>query len=83
MSVSEVGNVGTTQQRADDLLVILQSWRQSGDMPECPTCKSSVLKIKDQSVRPYTEWYRFTCSECGLNETLAVPQASPGRSGIN
>ncbi len=73
----------TPQEKADELAKALQKWRADGAFPCCPVCGAAGLEIKDLSVRPHTEWYRFTCTDCGLNETLAVPQAAPGQSGIN
>lgn len=70
------------QKKADLLANVLQMSRADGAVPCCPECGAQGLEIKDLSARPHTEWYRFTCSDCGLNETLAVPQAVSGQSGI-
>lgn len=71
------------QKRAELLAAVLQSWRAEGVVPCCPECGATGFEIKDLSARPHTEWYRFTCPDCGLNETLALPQAASGQNGIN
>ncbi len=75
--------VVTSQQKAQELLQVLQQWREDGAAQACPKCGAAGLVIKDLSARPHVEWYRFSCAGCGLNETVAVPQTSFGQSGIN
>jgi len=75
--------VETPQNKAQDLVLVLQRWRQTGAEQACPKCAAVGLEIKDLSARPHTEWYRFSCADCGLNETVALPQTSFGHSGIN
>ncbi|MGB4866645.1 MAG: hypothetical protein WBP38_12205 [Hyphomicrobium sp.] len=54
------------------------AWRMSPDEPvACPLCDAYGLKIVDQSVRPYSEWYALSCPACGLEHTLHIPLAPP------
>lgn len=73
----------TSQDKAEQLLVVLQQWRRDASVVACPVCGSKKLTINDLSARPHTEWYRFLCKACGLNETVALPQASAGPPGAN
>ena len=71
------------QHTASTLLPLLRAWRKDKAQQRCPECGATRLQVKDLSARPHTEWYRFTCSDCGLNETIALPQASSGPKGIS
>ena len=62
----------------------IQDWRNdSAQALFCPRCGGKGLEIKDQSVRPYREWYQLVCFSCSLNETVSIPLSSSGSNGIN
>jgi len=57
-------------------LASISAWRVAPDQPAaCPVCGAHVLKIVDQSARPYTEWYALGCSACDLDHTVHIPLA--------
>ncbi len=47
----------------------------------CPKCEAPNVSITDNSVRPYAEWFIFSCASCGLEVAVHLPQApTPGGS---
>lgn len=45
-------------------------------LPNCPLCEAPGMTVVDQSARPYSEWYRVTCSHCGLEDTIHIASAT-------
>jgi hypothetical protein len=56
-------------------IAVIRVW-ESGDMGDlpCPICDTCGLEIVDKSARPHMLWYALTCSECGLDEAVAIPE---------
>ena len=53
-------------------------WKNTGSSPQvCPRCSEAQLTITDQSVRPYSEWYKLDCNNCGLDVTMHQPLSQP------
>lgn len=62
-----------------DAMRSVRRWQQQRPAAEvtCPRCSTGGLVIVDQSARPFAEWYKLTCTACGLDATLHAPLAPP------
>ena len=69
---------GLAPERMGQALAAIAFWRTNPETAAtCPMCGASVMKITDQSARPYAEWYALSCDACGLDATINVPMAPP------